>query len=528
MTIVRYFFYGGFAIAGSVATLSFLALIDHYVFVNARVAKAKLIDRSNINKQGYSPNKIDECEKDSKFDVIVIGTGISGLTTAALLSRRGYRVLCIEQHDVVGGATHVFTDKGFEFDTGVHYIGGNVANPKSLMGYLFDVLSLSNLKWSAMDDNFESAEISSSLQSNSEQNNIKIDVCKGFSNFKNRLIELFPKEKRGINEYFNLLKWSEISMPILFTLKLLPLFLTKFLRYFVNGFLTSFTETTTKDAIESCTQNQTLGGILCWLWGDYGLPPSKSSFLMNSIVSSHYLSNGSFYPTNGSSEFAKTFIPMIEATGGKVFVRAPVSSIILDSLNQKAIGIIVKERKVFANIIISSVGVLNTYSKLIPHSNIQEKVMKFIQFDCYNSITQSKIHNQNNHELEPSCSMFSVFIGLEGTCDELNLKASNRWIYPSWNHDEAWNKYLESVKNIRSYIELMKHTNFIDYDPTIATNYEIPLLFISPATAKDKVTAQLNNSNKNVIEILTVVDYQSFLNIDEKGLNSKPDHRGKR
>jgi hypothetical protein len=38
----------------------------------------------------------------------------------------GKRVLVLEQHDVAGGSTHTFEDRGFEFDTGLHYIGGRV------------------------------------------------------------------------------------------------------------------------------------------------------------------------------------------------------------------------------------------------------------------------------------------------------------------------------------------------------------------------------------------------------------------
>ena len=45
-------------------------------------------------------------------DVIIIGSGMAGLTSAALLSRAGYKCVVLEQHDVAGGATHTFADKG--------------------------------------------------------------------------------------------------------------------------------------------------------------------------------------------------------------------------------------------------------------------------------------------------------------------------------------------------------------------------------------------------------------------------------
>ena len=36
----------------------------------------------------------------------------------------GYKVVVLEQHDVIGGATHTFEGGGFEFDVGIHYVGG--------------------------------------------------------------------------------------------------------------------------------------------------------------------------------------------------------------------------------------------------------------------------------------------------------------------------------------------------------------------------------------------------------------------
>ena len=44
-----------------------------------------------------------------KWDVIVIGSGIGGLTAAALLSvHGGKRVLVLERHYAMGGFTHTF------------------------------------------------------------------------------------------------------------------------------------------------------------------------------------------------------------------------------------------------------------------------------------------------------------------------------------------------------------------------------------------------------------------------------------
>ena len=69
-------------------------------------------------KDAFKARKVPE-----GLDAIVVGSGIGGMYTAALLAKVGKRVLVLEQHYVAGGCMHVFEEKGFEFDTGVHYIG---------------------------------------------------------------------------------------------------------------------------------------------------------------------------------------------------------------------------------------------------------------------------------------------------------------------------------------------------------------------------------------------------------------------
>ena len=54
----------------------------------------------------------------SMDSVVVIGAGFGGMSTAALLTKKGYDVTVIEKNATPGGRAIVWEDKGFVFDMG--------------------------------------------------------------------------------------------------------------------------------------------------------------------------------------------------------------------------------------------------------------------------------------------------------------------------------------------------------------------------------------------------------------------------
>ncbi|MBW6517630.1 MAG: NAD(P)/FAD-dependent oxidoreductase [ANME-2 cluster archaeon] len=77
----------------------------------------------------------------NKYDVIVVGAGISGLLAALTLSKHGKKVLVLEKTELVGGNCNSYMIDDYQVDTGVHAITHLAIGPlKRLMDNYFDFL----------------------------------------------------------------------------------------------------------------------------------------------------------------------------------------------------------------------------------------------------------------------------------------------------------------------------------------------------------------------------------------------------
>ncbi|XP_071803253.1 all-trans-retinol 13,14-reductase-like [Asterias amurensis] len=420
-----------------------------------------------VIKQGFTAQKVPE-----NLDAIVIGSGMGGLTTASLLARTGKKVLVLEQHDQAGGCCHVFREKGFEFDVGIHYIGEMANN--TLAKVIVDQLTDGQLQWVPLNETFDTVIIGE------EGKQRKYPIKCGLNGqYRQSLLDSFPNEKESIDKFINLLKVVKKQSFVAGAMKVMPRKLCDFL---INSgiikLLTSFfyyADLSLKDAMDEITDNEDLKAVLSYNFGDYGTPPSKGSFAMHCLLVNHFM-KGVYYPLGGASEIAFHMIPTIERSGGKVLVRAPVSKIILDEAG-KACGVTVHRTSgdvdIHAPLIISSAGVYNTFQKLLP-----PKVSS--------DICLEKKHKGAQHGV----GAMSVFIGLKGTKEELNLPAGQVWAFTGNNHDEQMEEYIN-----RSAEDAGKDG--------------IPLLFITFPSAKDPSWDE-RYPGKSTCTMVTLANWEWF------------------
>ena len=238
-------------------------------FSDKRTLKSGLTKKQILG----TPFKPDEIGS-SVWDVIVIGSGGSGLVSANLLSRAGLKVLVLERHDRVGGCLHSFDAGGYEFDTGVHYVG----QTSKTMDFLTD----GKLKWEEMDSTFDIVK----LQKDDQVESYPITKSKNnqWADLKSMLLQNFPDEDNAISKFLSQIQKSKKTSATLSLYKRLPKWIMKVLitlglhrLLFDNNQLTI----TTRKFLDSITTNEKLKCVLSYSFGAHGTIPSESPLFMN-------------------------------------------------------------------------------------------------------------------------------------------------------------------------------------------------------------------------------------------------------
>lgn len=401
------------------------------------------------------------------YDTIVIGSGIGGLTTAVCLAKAGQKVLVLERHYTAGGFTHTYERKGYEWDVGVHYIG-DVHREGSTLRRVFDYIGDRRIQWAEMGNVYDRIYIGSEA----------FDYVKGEDAFRERMIQYFPEEKEAIIEYLKLIKNVNRSSSLYYMEHALPPWLSRLLHKSLTSSFLSYASQTTEEVLLRLTQNRKLIAVLTGQWGDYGLPPSQSSFAMHALVAKHYL-NGAAYPVGGSASIAKAVDAVLQNHGGQLITSAEVQSIVTQG--NKATGVkLVDGRIIHARNIVSGAGVINTFQKLLPD-------------DC----PLKSEYLKNIQRVSPSFAHMCLYIGLKVSPQELGVPTTNLWIYPNEKHD----------------------ANLDQFTPQASLDF--PVVYISFPSSKDPAWEQ-KHPGKSTIEIVVPAPYEWF----EKWKDTKWQKRG--
>jgi len=301
---------------------------------------------------------------------------------------------------------------------------------------------------------------------------------------------MFPKEDHtAIDLHFKYVRYVNRFLPFFTVVRMLPSLIQAGLERCFPAYLQLYTKTT-QQVLDSLTDNVKLKGVLSYIYGDYGEIPTRGAFAIHALLWDHFKLGG-MYPVGGPSVIAQSIVPIIKDAGGAVLIRAPVSTLLFDD-HDVVIGVEVKGKRIYAPIVVSSIGAPQTFRNLVPPS--------------HRHLVKGELDGIQHPDIVSNMSLMSMFIGLKThTNDEGNehgsidldssLPKQNFWIFPSWDHATNWQEYNNGNDNDNDNNDNGKST------VTPSTTKAPPAVFISFPSIKDP-TYTTRHPNRHVAVVI--------------------------
>ena len=294
-------------------------------------AKASKIKKDANYRLNHVSSAIHLKNLQSCYDVIVIGAGLGGLTSANCLARKGYTVLLLEQHYLLGGLAQYFKRRGGHiFDISLH--GFPIGMKKTLRKY-----------WSKeLADNVVQVK---SIRFHNPQFELETTFTR--EDFTRLIVEKFGVKKKIVIAFYDYLAemnfYDDNSMT---TRQLFQKFFPKktdVWRLLMEPITYANGSTLDEPAIS------------------YG------------IVFSNFMSKGVYIYRGGTDDMIAKMKDILNDNGVDIRLKCLVEKIIIEK--NKAVGVIVNGQKVKAKTIVSNAGLHPTINRLVGRDNFSKKYL---------------------------------------------------------------------------------------------------------------------------------------------------------
>jgi phytoene dehydrogenase-like protein len=330
-----------------------------------------------------------------KYNTIIIGGGLAGLTAGATLSKFGKKVLLLEKHHKPGGCATTFKRGDFIVEVGLHEMSGLTKNGS--ITQIFKMLDV------AKHVQFEKVPEFYGVVSDKED----FVLPHGYDAATKALINKYPEDEKGIKRFMKLiagirketinLPRSPLKQKLIYPL--MPLLypnLVESTKHTVGSWLDKYI--TNENAKLDLTAHIVY-------WGD---DPYTLSMFYFAVPFSGFIENGGHFIKGGSQQLSNYLASYIEKNGGSVLLGKRAEKIITN--NGKATGVTFRdsfnENSKPTTILCDNV-IANCAIPLVP-SMLDEP---------YSSELQQKISSKTN-----SCSLLCMYLGFKTDIEKFGVK----------------------------------------------------------------------------------------------------------
>lgn len=274
--------------------------------------------------------------------VIIIGSGLGGLTTGVVLAKNGYRVTVLEQNPVPGGCLQCFTRRGVKFETGMHFVGS--ADEGQILNRMMRYLEIA--------DRVELSRLDPRCYNVVCLGGQRFEFASGPEAFIERMADYFPSQRDNLSRYCRLVDRISAASS-LHTLKY---------GQTDDALTAEYQLRSVNDVIESLTSDPLLRKVLVGDLPLYAAVRDKTPFSVHAFVRDFY-GRSAFRFVGGSDSLVRALTDVMRRHGGEIRTRARVTRILCDTTHATGVELDSGERLV-ADYIISATHPMRTMEML--------------------------------------------------------------------------------------------------------------------------------------------------------------------